>query len=155
MKTWIVFFQKGHTDGQQTWAEMLNIAKFSEKWKSKPQWGIISYLSKGLSLKCLQITNFSKIVETKKALYTVGRNVNCFSQYRKQYRVSSNTKNKIILWSSNSTLEPMSEENKNTNWKRYRNSVVVQWLGLGIFTAKDPGSILADLILKYPHFYVL
>ena len=108
----MVFFQKGHTDGQQTWEEMLNIAKFWEKCKSKPQWGITSYPSKWLSLKCQQMTNLTRLWRQRKPSYTVGRNVNCFGQYRKQYRVSSNTKNKIILWSSNATLEPLSEENK-------------------------------------------
>ena len=52
--------------------------------KSK-QWDTISHLSEWLSSKSLQITNVGAIVEKREPLYTVGGNVNCYSQYGKQY----------------------------------------------------------------------
>ena len=61
--------------------------------KSK-QWDTISYLSEWLSSKSLQIANVGKNVEKRKPLYTVGGNVNCCSQYGKQYGGFSKKKKK-------------------------------------------------------------
>ena len=38
--------------------------------------------------------------------------------------VSQKTKNKAVIWSNNSTDANMSEENKNTNLKKYKHSNV-------------------------------
>ena len=52
-------------------------------------------------------------------LSTVGRNIKWCSHSGKQYGGSSKTENRTTIWSSNSTSGYLSEENKNTNLKRY------------------------------------
>ena len=48
-------------------------------------------------------TNIVRDVEKRESLYTVGRNVNWFSHYGKQYGSSSTVKNRTTIWCSNSS----------------------------------------------------
>ena len=54
-------------------------------------------------------------MEKREPSYSVGRNVNWYDHYGKQYRVSSKKtlKNRTIIWSSNPTPGCLSGENHN------------------------------------------
>ena len=56
-----------------------------EKYRSKLQWDITSHWSEWLSSKSLQTINAGEGVEKREHSYTVGRNVNWYSHYGKQY----------------------------------------------------------------------
>ena len=56
--------------------------------------------------------------------YTVGGNVDWCSHCGNQYGGSSKTKNRTIIWPSNSTPGYISDRNKNTKSKRYMHSNV-------------------------------
>ena len=58
-----------------TWKDA-QLHSFSEKCKSKPQWGTISCWSKWLPSKRLQTINAGEDVEKRKPSYTVGGNAN-------------------------------------------------------------------------------
>ena len=60
----------------------------------------------------------------KEPSYIVGGNVNWCGHDGKQYGAGSNNKNRTTRRSSNSTPGFLSEENKNTNLKRYMHSCV-------------------------------
>ena len=62
---------------------------------------------KWLSPKCLQITDVAEVLEKRELSYTVSRNVNWFSLYRKQYTAASiennmqlfqKPKNRTAIW---------------------------------------------------------
>ena len=59
--------------------------------------------------------------EKREPLFTVGKSINLYKHYPKQYEVSQMTKKRTTKWCSNSTSEYLSEENENTNSKRYIN----------------------------------
>ena len=48
-------------------------------------------------IKRTQITNVGKYVEKRKPMFTVGKNINCYSHYGKQFGHSSKTKNRSII----------------------------------------------------------
>ena len=56
--------------------------------------------------------------EKREPLFTVGKSINLYKHYPKQYEVSQMTKKRTTKWCSNSTSEYLSEENENTNLKR-------------------------------------
>ena len=55
------------------------------KYKSKPQWGIISHWSEWASSKSLQTINAGEGEEKRESLYTVGGNANWYNHYGEQY----------------------------------------------------------------------
>ena len=55
-----------------------------EKFKSKPQWGIISCWSEWLPSKSLQTINAGESMEKRKPSYTVGWNANWYNHYGEQ-----------------------------------------------------------------------
>ena len=63
----------------------------------KLQGDIISHLSKRLSSKHLQITNFREDAEKRDPLHTVSGNANGYSHYRKQYGSSSKKLKRTII----------------------------------------------------------
>ena len=71
------------------------------------------------SSKSLQIINAGEDVEKREPSYTFGGNVNWSSHCGEQYGDSSKLFKKTTIWSSNSPRVYLSEENKNTNSKRY------------------------------------
>ena len=100
--------------------DILNACKCFSLWlkcltwcKSKLQWGTTSQWSEWPSLKSLEIANAGKGLEKGEPKYTVGGNVNCCSRYEKQYGGSS--KNRVAIWSSNTTLGYIPRENCNSN----------------------------------------
>ena len=60
----------------------------------------------------------------REPLCTAGGNINWHSYYGKQYGDYLKIKNRTTIWSSNSTSGYLSEENENTNLKRYMHSYV-------------------------------
>ena len=58
------------------------------------------------------VTSVGKDVKKRKSSCTVGRNVNWYSHYRKQFGVSSKMKHRTTIQSSNSTSGYLNEENK-------------------------------------------
>ena len=74
------------------------------------------------SLKNLQTVNAGDGVEKREPSYTVGGNVNWYSQYGKQYGASLNSKNRATVWSSNPTPGHIPRENHNL--KKYMHSSV-------------------------------
>ena len=67
------------------------------------------------SLKCLQVTNAGEDVEKREPSYPTGGNVNWCSFYREQYGISSVTKNRTTMRSSNPTPGHVSGQNSNSN----------------------------------------
>ena len=91
-----------------------------EKCKSKPQWDITSHMSEWLLSKRPQITNVGEDVEKREPLYTVGGNVKLVQPLLKMvWSFLKKAKNRNTIWSSNSIPGYISEENENTNSKRY------------------------------------
>ena len=60
----------------------------------------------------------SENVEKRKPLCTVGKTINLYKHYQKQYEVSQMTKKRTTRWCSSSTSEYLPEENENTTLKR-------------------------------------
>ena len=57
------------------------------------------------SSKRIQITNVGKDVEKREPSYTVGENVNWWATVENSIKYSQKTKNRTIIWSSNSNPE--------------------------------------------------
>ena len=93
-----------------------------ETWKSKLQWGTTSHWSEWPSLVSLQITNYGEGVEKRKASYTVGGNINWYSNYGKQYGGTSENYRSNI-WSSNHI--PGHISGQNFHWKRYMHILIL------------------------------
>ena len=93
--------------------------KSSGKCKSKPPWAITSHLSEWSLSKRQQITSIDEDAERKEPSCTVGGSVNLCSHYGKHYGCASKIKNRAIIWSRNSSPGYSSEENENTDSKRY------------------------------------
>ena len=56
-------------------------------------------------------------MEKMEPSYAVGRNVNCFNNWKTE--VSQKTKNRTTIWPCNSTLRYIFEKTQNTNSQRY------------------------------------
>ena len=80
-----IFFQRRHTDGQQTHEKMLNITSHQGNANQKHNEITTSHVSEWVLSKRQE-----KDVEKRELLCTVGRNVNWCSYYGKQYRDASN-----------------------------------------------------------------
>ena len=93
------------------------------KCTSKPQWDITSHLLEWLSSKRLEIHVAEDVVK-REPLCTVGGNVNWCSHYENTMKFPQKIKNRTTKWSHDSTSGFSSEENQNTNSKRYMNSCV-------------------------------
>ena len=65
--------------------------------KSELQCGTTSHWSEWLSLISLQIANAGEGVEKRDPSYTVGRNVNWYNYYGKQYGVPQKTKYRTTI----------------------------------------------------------
>ena len=89
------------------------------------------------------------------SLFTVGGNVNWCSHYGKQYGGSLKTKNKITIWSSNSTLGCISGKDKNSNLRRFslvRSSTIYNSPDIAKHPSTDIG--LRRYIYIYTHIYM-
>ena len=74
---------------------------------------ITSHWSEWLSSKSLQIINAEEGMEKRESSYTVGGTVNWYNHYGEQYwRLLKKLKNRITIWSSNSTPGYISRENQ-------------------------------------------
>ena len=92
--------------------------------QSKPQWDTTSHLSEKLLSNRQRITSVGKDYEKREHSCTVGENVNGCGHYRNSREVPQKIKNRITIWSSNSTPGYFFKENKNTNSKRYMHTYV-------------------------------
>ena len=88
------------------------MGKKKSSCKSKLQWGNTLHLSEWLSSKRTQTTNVNKDMEKTEPFYTVGGNVNWPSHCGNQYRGLWKTKNRSIIWPSNSNPGYISRRNK-------------------------------------------
>ena len=102
------------------WYDFKNTEPTNHKrCKSKPQWAITSHLSEWLSSKSLQITNAGEDVRKGNPwTLLVGMKIGAATM-ENSMEVPQKTKNRTAIWSSNSTPGYISEENGNTNLKRY------------------------------------
>ena len=95
------------TKNKQTKTNQKTIKKWAEdlieKCKSKLQWDITLYQSEWPSSKYLWTINVGKGVEKRTHFYTVGGNINWYSQYGEQYRGSLKPKNRTTIFPSNPT----------------------------------------------------
>ena len=83
-------------DGQQAYEKMLNITNHQGNVNQNLNEIITSHLSECLVSKRLQIT-FGEDVMKREFLYTVGGNVNCCSNYGKQYGVLQKIKSETSI----------------------------------------------------------
>ena len=83
------FFQRRDRDGQQTCEKNAQHHQSSGKCKSKPQQGMILYLSEWLISKRQEKMSVGKNVEKKEPLCTVGGDANWHSYCGEQYEVPS------------------------------------------------------------------
>ena len=103
---------------------MLNIFNKQRNADQNHNEVITSHLSECLLSRRPQITDISKNVEKSESLYNVDGNVNWRSNYGKQYEVPYKTTNRTTVGFSSSTPRHISDENENTNSKRYMHSNV-------------------------------
>ena len=89
------FSQKRHRDGQQAHEKMHSIANYQRNANQNHE--VTSHWSEWLSSKSLQMINAGEGVEKRKLYYTVGRSVNWYSHYGKQYGGSLKTKNRATI----------------------------------------------------------
>ena len=75
------------------------------KCKSKPQWDITSHLQEWLKSKRQEITNVDKDVEKNEPSCTAGRSQIGTGTVENVIQFPQKIKNKITIWSSNSTTE--------------------------------------------------
>ena len=81
------FSQRTHKDGHQAQEKMLNITNYQRNANQKNN-EILPHTSQETSLKCLQTINTGEGVQKREPSYTVGGNINRYSQYGEQYRGS-------------------------------------------------------------------
>ena len=91
---------------------------YAGKRKSNPQWDITSHLSEWLLLKGTQITSVGGNWRKGTLVHCVG-NVNWHSYCGKPYDGFQNTKDRLAMWSRDSTPGHISERHENTNLQRY------------------------------------
>ena len=108
---WVVIpFSRGSSQPRDlTWVSRI-AGRFFTIWTTREAH---SHWLKWLSLKSPQTINVGESMAKREPSYIVGGNVNWCSHQGKQYGGSLKTKNKVTVWSSNSTPGHISRENSN------------------------------------------
>ena len=92
----------------------------SEKCRLKPPWDVASHLSEWLSSKSQKITDVLGRMWGKWTLVYCWWNCELMQPpWKTEWSFLKITKNKAIIWSSNSTTEHISKEYVNSNLGRY------------------------------------
>ena len=98
-----IFLRKPYREPTGTWKEVQH-CWLLKKCKSKPQWDIISHLSKWLSSKSPQVTNVGEDAEIREPLYTADENVNLCNQL---WKTVWNGLKKLKIELSNDLVSPL------------------------------------------------
>ena len=112
------FFQRWHIDGQHLHEKVLNIINQGNVNQNHYT------LVRMVIIKKTKIISAGENTGKREPLCTVGGNINWYSHFGKQYGNHQKLKNRSSIWPSNSTSGYLSEQNKNTNLKRYMHSHV-------------------------------
>lgn len=116
------FLKTRHTKGQNIWKGAQHY-KSSGKCKLQPQWNINLHLLERPLPKRQKTTTFEKDVDKKELLYTVSKNVNCYTIIENSIEVSQKIKNRNATWSNNPTCY-RSKRKEISHSKRYLSSYV-------------------------------
>ena len=82
------FYEEDTAARQQTHVKTLNTTNYQRNTNQNHMTYYFTLAQQAIFQKSLQITNVGEDAEKREPLYTVSRNVNWCSHYRKQYRDS-------------------------------------------------------------------
>ena len=114
----------------------------------------------GYYQKHQQVTSGDKDMKKREPSNSIGGNTTWYSYYGKQYEVPQKLKNRTTIWFRNSAPTYISEENENTNLKRYVHLNIQQFTigkygsNLSVHQQMNEGKVVCVCIIPKGHVCV-